>query len=62
MTVMRATSGYFYLALDNVEASGKVSSRLDILVVVTFENACLKSNIVGNKVKEKDKTPSLTVV
>ena len=30
-----------------------MSFRLDILVVITFENACLKSDIAGNKRKKK---------
>ena len=35
---------------------------LDILVVVTFENACLKSDVAGNNQKEINKTLSLTVM
>ena len=31
-----------------------MSFRLDTLVAVTFENACLKSDVAGNKRKENE--------
>ena len=39
-----------------------VSLRLVILVVVTFENACLKSDIAEISERKMTKTPSLTVM